>query len=162
MAIEIERKFLIKNDSFKKEAIDVVPIQQGYLSTGGNSTVRIRILGDNAVLTIKSKSKKNSISRNEWEYVIPLEEGMEMAKLVVSGLIKKERYIVPVGKHFYEVDVFHDDNEGLVIAEIELSSECELFERPEWLGKEVTRNKRYYNSFIARKPYKKWKKKDLK
>ncbi|MDR0365123.1 MAG: CYTH domain-containing protein, partial [Bacteroidales bacterium] len=144
--------------SFKQEATKVVSIRQGYLSTGGNCTIRVRIAGEKAVITVKSKTKKASFSRFEWEYTIPVEDAREMIKFSISGLIEKERYIIPAGNFFYEVDVFRGLNEGLVVAEIELSSEKDHFERPVWLGKEVTRNKRYYNAFLAKNPYIYWKK----
>lgn len=158
MAIEIERKFLVKDNSFMRAAAEVVPISQAYLTTGANCTVRVRIFGKKAVVTVKSKLSKTGFSRQEWEYEIPLEDAREMLKLSVSGLIEKERYIVPAGKFYYEVDVFHGLNEGLVVAEIELTSEDDDFERPSWLGKEVTKEGRYYNAFLAKNPYLSWKK----
>jgi CYTH domain-containing protein len=152
MALEIERKFLVKNDSFKTLAVKATFIEQGYLMSEGENIVRIRIADDTAVVTIKSKSNKHSIARCEWEYAIPLEGAREMMNICDSNIIRKTRYLVPAGKHIFEVDVFHGDNEGLVIAEVELSAEDELFNCPDWLGEEVTAKKCYYNTFIARHP----------
>ncbi len=112
---------------------------------------------EKAVITIKSKNKKNSISRYEWEYPIPVKDAQEMMKICVSNIISKDRYLIPVKKHIFEVDVFYGNNQGLVVAEIELSHEDETFEIPDWLGKEVTKQKCYHNAFIARHPYNKWK-----
>jgi CYTH domain-containing protein len=156
MALEIERKFLVKDDVFKSAAVKIIPIEQGYITNGAGCTVRVRIFGTTAVLTIKSNNATNGIARHEWEYAIPLDDAREMMTLCTSNVISKTRYVIPVGKHFFEVDVFHDDNDGLVIAEVELSAEDEPFESPEWLGKEVTGEQCYYNAFIADNPYKKW------
>ena len=150
MALEIERKFLVKNDSFKASAVKTIFIEQGYLTNGKDCTVRVRIADENAVITIKSKNNDHSIAHHEWEYAIPLEDARTMMTICGSNVIRKTRHLIPAGKHTFEVDVFHDDNDGLVIAEVELSAEDEPFEHPNWLGKEVTGEKRYYNAFIAR------------
>jgi CYTH domain-containing protein len=159
MAMETERKFLVNNDSFKSAAIKAVSIEQGYFITTGDSAVRIRIIDNQAVITIKSKNKKNGFSRHEWEYPIPYDDAREIIQICSSNIIKKTRYLIPVEKHCFEVDVFHGENEGLVIAEIELSSEEETFVIPSWLGKEVTFKKKFHNAFIAKKPYSTWKNK---
>jgi adenylate cyclase len=145
MAIETERKFLVKGD-FKHLASGKTSIRQYYLLADKEKTIRIRISDERAVLTIKSAVYKGSFSRSEWEFEIPLCEAMEIIKIGLPGMIDKTRYYIPAGPHTFEVDEFHGKNEGLIIAEIELSSESEEFERPEWLGEEVTGNPKYYNS----------------
>jgi len=149
MALEIERKFLVKNDVFKSLATKTMCIEQGYLANADDCVVRVRITDEKAAITVKSKNKNTDIAHHEWEYPIPVEDAREMMKICTSNIIRKTRHLVPVGQHTFEVDVFHGDNEGLIIAEIELSAEDEFFERPEWLGKEVTAEKCYYNVFIA-------------
>ena len=148
MAIEIERKFLVKGDfspfSTKKERII-----QAYLSVDPERTVRVRIKGEKAFLTIKGAGNANGFSHLEFEYPIPVEDAEKMLALAVSGKIDKERYCIPDGNHIYEVDVFHGNHEGLIIAELELSSENEPFHRPDWLGEEVTGNVCYYNAYLA-------------
>jgi CYTH domain-containing protein len=153
MALEIERKFLVKDDSFKSLAVKTIFMEQGYMTSESDCVVRVRITDEKSVITIKSKNKTVGIARYEWEYPIPVEDAREMMKVCTSNVIRKTRYVIPVGKHAFEVDVFHDDNEGLVIAEVELSAEDESFEHPDWLGKEVTAEKCYYNVFLARHPY---------
>jgi adenylate cyclase len=145
MAIETERKFLIKG-SFEQMAVKKIRIRQSYFSTDPGRTIRLRITGEKGIITFKSNRGKDSFSRNEWDYEIPLKDAEEMIKICLPGIIDKTRHFIPAGRHVFEVDVFHGKNEGLVIAEIELSSESEEFERPEWLGEEVTGNPRYYNS----------------
>jgi CYTH domain-containing protein len=149
MAIERERKFLVKG-SFQHLAVKIVQIRQAYLLTDPKKTIRLRITDEKAVVTIKSNIPADSFSRMEWEFEIPPGDAEEMMKICIPGKIDKTRYYVPIGKHTYEVDVFHDKNEGLVIAEIELSSESEAFEKPEWLGEEVTGNPAYYNSNLIK------------
>ncbi|NDV46554.1 CYTH domain-containing protein [Paludibacter sp. 221] len=158
MPQEIERKFLVKSEIYKSEATKVYPIMQGYLCRVPERTVRIRVKGDKGYITIKGKSNDNGISRYEWENEIALEEAKELIKLSASGIIDKTRYEVPYGGHVFEVDEFHGDNEGLVVAEIELQAEDELFETPAWVGEEVTNVKKYYNSHLSEKPYKMWEK----
>ena len=149
MAFEIERKFLVKG-SFQHLAIKNVRIRQSYLSIDHKRTVRLRIAGEKAVLTIKSNTPADSFSRMEWEFEIPPGDAEEIMKICIPGKIDKTRYYIPFGKHTYEVDVFHDKNEGLVMAEIELLSESEVFEKPEWLGEEVTGNPAYYNANLIK------------
>ncbi len=155
--IEIERKFLIAGD-FKSHAYHSDRVVQGYMAsnTGGRS-VRIRIKGGKGYITIKGGSSDAGVSRFEWEKEISLQDAEELLQLCDPGVIDKIRYLIKAGKHTYEVDVFHGDNEGLVVAEIELDSEDEEFERPSWLGEEVTGDKRYYNSQLIKNPYKNWK-----
>jgi Uncharacterized protein conserved in bacteria len=145
--IEIERKFLIKGD-FRPFAIRKVSIVQGYLCAEPERTVRVRIKDDSAYLTIKGPGNENGFSRLEFEYEIPLEDGREMLKLS-RQLIEKDRFLVPSGNHTYEVDVFRGRHKGLIIAELELDSESESFEKPDWLGEEVTGDERYYNAYLA-------------
>jgi len=156
MALEIERKFLVKNDNFKALAKKTIYIKQVYLTTESDCVVRIRIADERAVLTIKGKNKNNSIAHNEWEYDIPLEDAQEMMKMCGSKNIRKTRYLVAIGKHVFEIDVFHGENEGLVVAEVELTAEDEFFDCPDWIGEEVTAKERYYNAYLAQHPYKEW------
>ena len=146
MAIEIERKFLVSSTRFKEEASSSYTILQGFLNKDPNRTVRIRLIKDAAYITIKGISSKDSLSRFEWEKQIPLNEGQDLLKLCDDNLIEKERYLVPSGDHTFEVDVFFGRLEGLIIAEVELNSENEKFNRPDWLGQEVTGDPNYYNS----------------
>ena len=154
MAKEIERKFLVTGD-FKQEACDSFRLVQGYISTDPDRTVRVRVRGDKGFLTIKGRSSLDGLSRYEWEKEIPVSEALELMNLCVSGVIDKTRYLVPYGGHTYEVDVFHGANEGLVLAEIELADEQEMFEKPSWLGEEVTGDVRYYNSMLSLQPFSK-------
>lgn len=154
--IEIERKFLVKSNAFLKDAIKSNRIVQGYLSSNPERTVRIRIKGSCGYLTIKGMSNASGMSRMEWEKEISIEDAEELLLLCEKGTIDKIRHEVIVGTHVFEVDVFNLDNEGLIIAEVELSSEDEKFEKPKWLGDEVTQDKRYYNSYLSKNPYKNW------
>jgi len=149
MAIETERKFLVKSE-FRHLAIKEIKIIQSYLVKDIDKTIRLRISDDKAFLTIKSRPRKNSISRNEWEIQISVTDAEEMMQLCLPGRITKTRYLIPSGKHIFEVDVFHEKHEGLVIAEIELTSEDEHFEKPDWLGEEVTGNPQYYNANLIK------------
>jgi len=149
MAIETERKFLVKGE-FRDLASGKEEIVQTYLAIDQHKTVRLRIIDEKAFITIKSRPKANSISRNEWEYEIPAEDAREMMAISLPGKIVKTRYLVPAGKHTFEVDVFHDKNEGLVIAEIELQMEDDEFEKPRWLGEEVTGQPQYYNANLIK------------
>jgi adenylate cyclase len=144
MATETERKFLVK-DEFRHLSVKEIEIMQCYLSIDPEKTIRLRIADEKAILTIKSRPRKNSITRSEWEVPIPLTDAEEMLYLCLPGRVVKTRYLIPAGNHTFEVDVFHDKNEGLIIAEIELISEDEYFERPDWLGEEVTGKPQYYN-----------------
>jgi len=156
MSQEIERKFLVKGE-YKSHAVRSFRIVQGYLSSVTGRTVRIRIKGDKGYITIKGKSNESGLSRYEWEKEIPLNEAEELLPLCEPGAIDKTRYEIPVGKHIFEVDEFYGDNMGLTLAEIELKSEDESYTTPNWLGLEVTGDRRYYNSSLTKKPYKEWK-----
>ncbi len=155
MPQEIERKFLVK-DGYKQFAFTYSRITQGYLSSVPERIVRVRIYGDRGFITIKGVSNHSGMSRYEWEKEIPVDEARELLTLCEPGIIDKTRYLVQVGKFTFEVDEFYGENEGLSMAEIELSSEEELFDVPIWLGKEVTGDKRYYNSKLAKMPFKNW------
>ena len=154
--IEIERKFLTTSDAFKKEAFTQNRITQGYLSSVSGRTVRVRIKGDKGFLTIKGASNESGLSRYEWEKEISVDEAAALLKLCEKGIIDKTRFEVKIGSHIFEIDEFYGENEGLIMAEIELKSETETFEKPVWLGKEVTNDKRYYNSYLSQNPFSKW------
>lgn len=156
MAIETERKFKVKGD-FTKEVQSSKRIMQGYICADKGRTVRVRIAGEKAYLTIKGPSDEKFWSRYEFEQEIPLADAEDLMKLCISGIIDKVRHYIPAGNHVWEVDVFHGENEGLIMAEIELSSENETFERPDWLGEEVSLDNRYYNSMLSKMPYSQWK-----
>ncbi len=155
MAIEIERKFLVAGD-FMPETVGSTRIVQGYICSQPGRTVRVRVRGEKGFLTVKGASDEKGLSRQEFEWQIPLADAERLMTLCEPGVIEKERYLVPHGGHTWEVDVFHGANEGLTLAEIELSSEDEPFERPSWLGKEVTGDRRYYNSTLTKQPFNKW------
>lgn len=154
--VEIERKFLVLSDSYKKEAATQKRIVQGYLNSNPERTVRVRIKGDQGFLTIKGKSNDAGTIRMEWEKEIPLSDAEQLLTLCEKGAIDKIRYEIKSGIHTFEVDEFFGDNEGLTVAEIELSDENEAFEKPSWLGKEVTGDQRYYNSQLSNNPFKSW------
>ena len=154
--IEIERKFLIVSDKYKEQAYKKTRIVQGFLNTNKERTVRVRIKGKEAYIAIKGISNKEGTSRFEWEKKIAVEEAEQLIELCEPNLIEKIRYEIKVGNHIFEVDEFSAENKGLIIAEIELSEENESFEKPNWLGKEVTGDVRYYNSQLSRVPYKNW------
>lgn len=154
MALEIERKFLLLNEDFKLQAYERVEIAQGYLSLSPERTVRVRTWGDRGFLTIKGRSSDAGLSREEWEREIPLEEAQELLA-GCRAVVEKTRYLVHVGAHTFEVDEFHGANQGLLLAEVELNAPDEEFERPAWLGEEVTGQKQYYNSQIALRGLKK-------
>ena len=154
--IEIERKFIVVSEDYKKEAFSKKNIKQGYLSSIPERTVRVRTKGEKAYLTIKGVSSDSGLSRFEWEKEIPISEAEQLLLLCEKGIINKTRFEVKIGNHIYEVDEFYDENEGLVIAEIELSTEDESFVKPDWLGTEVTTDKRYYNSYISANPFTSW------
>ncbi len=153
---EIERKFLVTSEDFKTLAITQNRIVQGYLNSDPERTVRVRIKGTKGFLTIKGKGNETGTTRLEWEKEITVPEAELLLPLCEKGVIDKIRYEVNVGKHVYEVDVFSGENDGLIMAEIELSSEDEIFEKPEWLGKEVTGDIRYYNAYLSNNPFKNW------
>ena len=154
--LEIERKFLVTSESFKNEAAKKTRIIQGFLNTHPERTVRIRIKGEKAFLTVKGKSNSSGTTRSEWETEIPVADAEILLTLCEKGIIDKMRYEVNVGNHLFEVDEFFGENEGLIIAEIELQREDELFEKPVWLGKEVTGEVKFYNSQLSKHPFKNW------
>lgn len=155
--IEIERKFLVTSEDYKNESFTQNRITQGYLSSNPERTVRVRIKGNKGFLTIKGASNESGISRFEWEKEIPVDEAQKLLLLCEKGVIDKTRFEVKFGNHIFEIDEFYGENEGLIVAEIELNSETETFERPIWLGIEVTNDKRYYNSFLSQNPFTNWK-----
>lgn len=150
MALEIERKFLVLNDSYKKEAFSHSHIIQGYICSERGRTVRIRIRDDRAYITIKGPSMDGGLSRYEFEQEIPLEDGLNLMKICEPGIIDKVRWLVKSGEHIFEVDEFFGKNEGLVIAEVELKSADDNPKIPDFIGKEVTGDRRYYNSQLRR------------
>lgn len=155
MATEIERKFLMSDDSWREAADNGQPMRQGYLAGSDKSSVRVRVSGTRANLNIKSATL--GITRQEYEYPIPLNEANEMLDSLCEGpLIEKTRYHVRHGEHTWEIDVFSGDNEGLVVAEIELNHAEEDFVRPPWLGEEVSDEPRYYNVSLVKHPFKDW------
>jgi len=154
--IETERKFLVRNDSYKQEAFTQKRIAQGYLSSVPDRTVRVRTKGDQGFLTIKGKSSESGMSRMEWEKEISVADAEQLLAICEKGAIDKIRHEVKVGNHTYEVDEFFGDNAGLTVAEIELADENEEFVKPEWLGEEVTGTERYYNAYLSRNPYNTW------
>lgn len=153
---EIERKFLVTTTDFILESTKSFRIVQGYLNSNPERTVRIRIKGNRGYITIKGKGNESGMSRFEWEKEISVIEAEALLALCEKGVIDKTRYEVPMGNHTYEVDVFTGENEGLTVAEIELQSENESFEKPNWLGKEVTSDERYYNAYLSNNPFKSW------
>ncbi|TBV28399.1 adenylate cyclase [Meridianimaribacter sp. CL38] len=155
--IEIERKFLVTSHAFKNQAYSKTHIVQGFLSTDKARTVRVRLKGDRGVLTVKGPSTSDGLSRFEWEKDIDKTDAEALLKLCEKGVIDKMRYEIKVAQHIFEVDEFFGDNEGLIIAEVELNSKDEHFEKPDWLGEEVTGDIKYYNSQISKKPYNTWK-----
>jgi adenylate cyclase len=155
MPQEIERKFLVRGD-FKRYVMKTTNIIQGYLSSVPERTVRVRIQDDKGILTIKGIGSKSGASRFEWETEILRKDAENLLKLCEPGVIDKNRHIIESGDHIFEVDEFHGDNEGLILAEIELKSEDEEFMKPDWLGEEVTGDVKYYNAMLMKNPYKKW------
>ncbi|WP_460220273.1 CYTH domain-containing protein [Psychroserpens sp. MEBiC05023] len=154
--IEIERKFLVTSNAFKRESYKQTRITQGFLNTNPERTVRVRVKGDKGYLTVKGLSSNDGLSRFEWEKEISITDADALLLLCEPGIIDKTRYQIEVGKHIFEVDVFALSNEGLIIAEVELSHENEAFEKPEWLGEEVTGDQRYYNSQLSKYPFQNW------
>lgn len=152
MGVEIERKFLLANTDWKKSVSKSISIKQGYLNSTPERTVRVRITNDEAYITIKSKAEL--LSRAEFEYIIPQKEALELLQLCEKPLIEKTRHIVVFESHTWEIDVFDGDNLGLTLAEIELNSESEEFTKPNWIGAEVSDDKRYYNSSLIKLPFK--------
>lgn len=158
--IEIERKFLVTSNDFKEDSFKVTRIIQGFLNRDPERTVRIRIRDDEGVLTVKGLSSKDGLSRFEWEKSIPKKDAEKLLEFCEKGIIDKLRYEVKYGDHTFEIDEFFEDNEGLIIAEIELTTEDEDFVRPNWLGKEVTGQIQYYNSQLSMQPFNTWEGKD--
>lgn len=156
--LEIERKFLVNSEAYKSDAFKRTKIAQGFLNTHPERTVRVRIFGDHGYLTIKGKSNAAGLSRFEWEKQISLAEAEELMHLCEPGIIEKTRFEVSMGEHIFEVDEFLGDNAGLIVAEVELKSETEIFQKPNWLGEEVTGDVKYYNSNLCKNPFKSWSK----
>ncbi|NCT10109.1 MAG: CYTH domain-containing protein [Flavobacteriia bacterium] len=157
MSVEIERKFLVKNDDFKKVSFQQKTLKQGYLNSDKNRTVRIRISDNQAFITVKGISNDAGTIRFEWEKEIDIKEATEMLSLCEPTIIDKTRFLVKNGTHIFEIDEFYGENKGLIVAEIELNSEDESFEKPTWLGKEVTGIKKYYNANLSKFPFCDWK-----
>ena len=153
---EIERKFLVTSDAYRAEAFNKTRIIQGFLNTHKERTVRVRLKGDVGFLTVKGKSSKDGLSRFEWEKEISKNDAESLLRLCEKGVIDKTRYEVKVGNHIFEIDEFYNDNDGLVVAEIELENESEDFIKPDWLGEEVTGQVKYYNSQLSKKAYNTW------
>lgn len=156
MAIEIERKFLVKDDGYKAIAYSSSRIAQGYICSSRGRTVRVRIRDSKGYLTIKGPADAQGLGRYEWEKEIPLSEAQELMRICEPGMIDKTRYLVKSGKHVFEVDEFYGENEGLTLAEVELESEDESYEKPDFVGEEVTGDVRYYNSFLMKNPFTRW------
>lgn len=154
--MEIERKFLVRGDDYKRRARKSYRIRQGYICSGGGRTVRVRIRDEQGFLTIKGPSIDGGLSRYEFEKEITLQEAEQLFRLCEPGVINKRRYLVDSGTHTFEVDEFFGDNEGLVMAEVELKSADEPYEKPDFIGDEVTGDRRYYNSHLRKNPYKLW------
>ncbi|MDF4203428.1 CYTH domain-containing protein [Maribacter sp. SA7] len=154
--IEIERKFLVKSNDYKSEARSKTRIVQGFLNTDPSRTVRVRIKGDTGFITVKGKSNASGTSRFEWEKEISVMEAESLLKLCEKGILDKYRYEIVIGNHVFEVDEFFGDNTGLTIAEVELKNEHEEFEKPNWLGVEVTGEVKYYNSQLSKNAFCAW------
>ena len=154
MSIEIERKFLVEGDAWKSYADEGLECKQGYLTTEPGNTIRVRIMGDQAYLTIKGVT--SGITRTEFEYEIPVPDAAKMLELCKDAMVEKMRYFIEHGGMAWELDVFSGANEGLVVAEIELESEDQEFDLPDWAGKEVSSDPRYYNACLARHPFTTW------
>ena len=154
--IEIERKFLVKSEGFKTDAFKKTRICQGFLNTDKERTVRVRVKGNLGFITVKGKSSADGLSRFEWEKEIELDEAETLLKLCEPTIIDKMRYEIKMGPHIFEVDEFYGDNQGLIVAEVELESSNAVFDKPTWLGKEVTGDIKYYNSLLSKQPYNTW------
>jgi len=155
MPQEIERKFLVKGE-FKSHAYRALRIMQGYLSSVPERTVRIRVCDEQGFITVKGKSSADGMTRYEWQKEIPVAEARELLSLCEPGVIDKTRYLIRTNTHLFEIDEFYGENEGLVLAEVELATENEIFESPAWLGREVTGDLRYYNAMLSQHPYREW------
>ncbi|MDY5655655.1 MAG: CYTH domain-containing protein [Prevotella sp.] len=154
--LEIERKFLVCGEDYKQQAFHHSRIKQGYISSRRGATVRVRLRDGQGFLTIKGPSDAKGMSRYEFEKEISADEAAHLFELCEPGIIDKTRYLVRAGNHTFEVDEFYGDNEGLVMAEVELQSETETFEKPSFIGQEVTGDRRYYNSHLREYPYSQW------
>lgn len=154
MGLEIERKFLLKNDKWRKKVKQEIQIKQGYLNSNKKRTVRIRIADNTGFITVKGKTKQ--ATRKEFEYEIPIEDAKELLKLCKKPIVEKTRYLIEYKKKTWEIDEFYGVNQGLVVAEIELEDENEEISIPKWIGKEVTLDARYYNSSLIENPFSKW------
>ncbi|MGV3695947.1 CYTH domain-containing protein [Flavobacterium sp.] len=154
--IEIERKFLVLSNNFMAESLSKKRIVQAYLNSNPERAVRIRIKEDKAYLTIKGKGNSSGTTRLEWETEIPVEDAERLLPICEEGIIEKNRYEIKIGRHVFEVDVFLGENAGLIMAEIELQSESDFFEKPIWLGQEVTNDERFYNAYLSKRPFKSW------
>lgn len=154
--LEIERKFLVKDETFRSLATDIQNMKQGYLSVDKDRTVRIRVVEDGGYITIKGRSSDDGVSRFEWEKRLSKYEAESLFKLTLTNRIEKTRYSIPYKEHVWTVDVFHAENEGLILAEIELETEATSFEKPLFIDREVTGDHRYYNSYLINNPYKMW------
>ena len=155
--LEIERKFLVRNSDYKRQAFSSSRIQQGYICSGHGRTVRVRVRDDRGYLTIKGPSDKEGVVRYEFEKEITLEEARELMKLCEPGRVDKTRYLVKSGNHTFEVDEFYGENEGLVMAEVELQRADEPYEKPNFIGEEVTGDHRYTNTHLSKHPFQSWK-----
>ena len=155
--LEIERKFLVKDEGYKQQAYSHSHIQQGYICSSHGRTVRVRIRDERGYLTIKGPSENGGLSRYEFEKEITLDEAEHLMQLCEPGIIDKTRWLVKSGSHTFEVDEFFGENEGLVMAEVELGAEDEAYEKPDFIGQEVTGDRRYYNSHLRKLPFAKWK-----
>ena len=156
MGLEIERKFLVTNSDYQNLSFQKKYIQQGFLNSDKNRVVRIRIIDDKGFLTIKGVTNHNSVTRYEWEKEISFDEAKELMKLTEEGIIEKYRYYHKVNNHIFEIDEFLGNNKGLIIAEVELENENETFEKPHYLGEEVSQDEKYFNSNLSKHPFKNW------
>lgn len=154
MALEIERKFLVDTRLWQPRDLPGTPMRQGYIADNGTTSVRVRVAGGGARLTVKSSV--SAITRQEFEYDIPAADGEELLQICTGSIVAKTRYRVPFAGRTWEIDCFHGDNDGLVMAEIELDDDAATFPRPPWLGPEVSDDPRYYNAALARNPFRRW------
>ena len=154
--LEIERKFLVVSDAYKRDATSEIRIAQGFLNTDPERTVRVRIKGDQGFLTVKGPSNASGTTRFEWETEISVKEATNLIDLCEDVILEKVRFEVPLGNKLFEVDEFLGENKGLVVAEVELNHEDEVFEKPKWLGEEVTGQPKYYNSQLSKNPFTLW------
>lgn len=159
MATETERKFLLVSEAWRENVDSVTKIRQGYLARDKGRTIRVRVAGNEGYITIKGKTLADGITKPEYEYKIPKKDAEDLLKMCLPGIVEKTRHRVSHYNHVWEVDEFHGDNEGLIVAEIELKSADEKFRKPVWAGKEVTDNGLYTNASLSENPYKKWRKK---